>query len=44
MLGEQTEYIYVKFDEKYLYLYNSKTMGALNGYKVKIRNGKVELE
>lgn len=44
MLGEQTEYIYVKFDEKYWYLYNSKTMGALNGYKVKIRNGKVELE
>ena len=34
----------VKFDEKYWYLYNSKTMGALNGYKVKIRNGKVELE
>ncbi|MDY4078400.1 MAG: hypothetical protein SOY42_06390 [Clostridium sp.] len=44
MIGEQTEYIYVKFDEKYWYLYNAKSMGALNGYKVKIRSGKVELD
>lgn len=44
MVGEETEYIYVKFDEKYWYLYNTKTMGALNGYKVKIRDGKVELD
>lgn len=44
MVGEQTEYIYVKFDEKYWYLYNAKSMGALNGYKVKIRSGKVELD
>lgn len=44
MVGEETEYIYVKFDEKYWYLYNAKSMGALNGYKVKIRDGKVELD
>ena len=44
MVGEETEYIYVKFDEKYWYLYNAKTMGPLNGYKVKIREGKVALD
>lgn len=44
MVGEETEYIYVKFDEKYWYLYNAKSMGALNGYKVKIRSGKIELD
>ncbi len=44
MVGEETEYIYVKFDEKYWYLYNAKSIGALNGYKVKIRDGKVELD
>ena len=44
MADKQTEYIYAKFDNKYWYLYNVETLGALNGYKVKIENGKVELE
>lgn len=44
MIDEDTEYIYVKFDEKYWYLYNAKIIGYINGYKVRINNGNVKLE